>query len=74
MLYLGMKIKLGMQYRDVVTGFVGTAVSCTKYLYGESRIGLQPFVDGNNTLPDVILLHPDRLELAEERKIAIDPN
>ena len=36
------EIQLGADYEDVVTGFVGTAISRVTYLSGCDRVGLQP--------------------------------
>lgn len=35
-------IKLGSRVRDIYTGFTGTAVARTEWLYGCSRIGIEP--------------------------------
>ena len=37
-----MKVKLGCEYRDIVTGIQGIAVAKYKYLNGCDRICLQP--------------------------------
>jgi len=34
-------VKLGQLYKDSITGFEGTAVSITDYLYGCRRAGLE---------------------------------
>jgi len=37
-----MAVKLGTTVTDAITGFSGTSVSRTEYLYGCVRIGVQP--------------------------------
>ena len=35
-------VKLGRKYRDTISGFEGTAVAITEWLYGCRRVGLAP--------------------------------
>ena len=36
-------VKLGKVYKDKFTGFTGTAMARTEYLYGCTRVGLQSY-------------------------------
>jgi len=36
------EIKLGYRYRDVISGFKGIAIGISHWLYGCTRVGLQP--------------------------------
>lgn len=56
------KIKLGEEYKDSVTGFVGTATSRTEYLTGCVHIGLQPKVDKDNKIPEAQFFDESRLD------------
>lgn len=60
-----MKVKLGKNYRDPITGFSGVAVSRTIYLYGCSRIGLQSQVNKDGRIPDTYYF--DELQLLEAK-------
>ena len=45
-------INLGDEVKDTVSGFVGQAISRHKYLQGCDRIGVQPKVKKDGTLPE----------------------
>ena len=44
-------INLGNKYKDVVSGFIGIAVSRHSYINGCERITLQPEIDKDGKLP-----------------------
>jgi len=48
------KIKLGNEFEDSVTGFKGIAVSRTEYLTGCDRIEIQPRVDEKGEITDSV--------------------
>lgn len=47
-------IELGDYVQDTVTGFKGVAVARTQWLYGCSRINIQPKIDKDGKLGDTI--------------------
>ncbi len=47
------RIELGVEVRDIASGFTGTAISRHEYLYGCERINIQPRVrDEDGKLPE----------------------
>jgi len=45
-------VNLGDEVKDVVTEFQGIVVAKTKYLHGCSRVGVQPKIKKDGTLPE----------------------
>ena len=56
-------IVLGNNVRHKVSGYSGTVVSITKYLYGLPLYGVQPTADNSNNLPSVEYFYGDALSL-----------
>lgn len=56
------EIKLGKEYRDVITGFVGTAIAMTTWINGCVRITLCPKVDKDGKLPENACVDIEQLE------------
>jgi len=61
-----MKIVLGKKYKDKVSGFTGIAISCSTFLNGCSRIGIQSPIDEKGKLPDEKWFDDMQLELVDE--------
>ena len=68
------QIQMGADYRDVVTGFVGTAVAHTRYITGCDRVSLQPALkpDELSKIPEwqtfdftMLMLDPEQNPLLE---------
>ena len=55
-------IELGQTVKDKVSGFVGVAVTSHEYLNGCRRISVQPPVDKDGKLPDVVTFDEPQLE------------
>lgn len=64
-------INLGDKVKDVVSGFVGIAVSRHSYLNGCARIGVQPEVDKDGKLPEYETFDEPQLQVIEKSKINI---
>lgn len=62
------EITLGDYVKDVVTGFVGTAISEHYYLYGCRRITVQPRVDKEGKVPECATFDELSLELVPDEK------
>jgi len=45
-------IKIGETVKDIVTGFKGVVTSRTEYLYGCTRLGVQPKADKDGKMPE----------------------
>lgn len=48
----GAKVKLGMEVKDIVTGYTGIAVAATEYLQGCRRVTVQAKMKKDGTVPD----------------------
>lgn len=62
-------VEMGEQYRDTLTGFVGTAVGRAEYLGGNQSVQLTR--KGANDFPQDIWLHPLRLTADHDRQLGI---
>jgi hypothetical protein len=62
-------VKLGTYVVDRVTGFAGTAVSRTEYLYGCVRIGVQPHkVNADGKVAEIDYFDEQRLDAGSPAK------
>jgi hypothetical protein len=57
---------LGVKVKDIVSGFVGTAVASHHYRNGCVRITVQPDVDKDGKLPDSATFDEPDLEIIGE--------
>ena len=62
-----MKLKLGIKYKDNITGFEGIATSRVEYLTGCVHIGLQAPVDKDGKIPDPQYFDESRLDSRVEK-------
>lgn len=46
------EVLMGQKAECLVTGFAGTIISITQYLYGVRRIGIQPLIDKDGKIPE----------------------
>jgi hypothetical protein len=60
------EIELGQEVRDTVSGFQGIAVCRHIYLNGCARISIQPPVDKEGKLPEVVTLDEPQLEVIKK--------
>ncbi len=58
-------IPLGVMVTDKVSGFMGVAVSRSTWLYGVDRIGIQPQVKEDGTVPNEMTIDITQLKLTE---------
>ena len=71
-----MKVELGKEYTDPISGYKGVAVNRIEYLYGCVRIGLQGKVNADGKKPDpeyfdeprLLLVEPEPLPIPEGKK------
>lgn len=61
-------MQLGDTCRDIISGFTGTAVARTQWLYGCDRITLQPPVDKDGKLPDNSSFDIMQIEVVQKAK------
>lgn len=69
----GNRIQLGQKVRDPLSGLVGQVVTISDWLYGCTRIGIQP--DGNKDGKpfDIFYIDEPQVEIVEETKLAPAP-
>jgi hypothetical protein len=72
------QVQLGAVVRDVITGFVGTAIQKRETLNGNVQLAVQPKnKDGENALPEAHFLDHHTLKVAEDCEqlthLAIEP-
>ena len=59
---MALLVTLGEEYRDRITGFVGTATSRTQFLNGCIQVGLEPKMKrGSAKVEEVMYFDEDRL-------------
>lgn len=68
-----MRIELGDEARDTVTGFKGIAIVRSEYISGCARIGLQPPMDKEGKLPDALHFDEPMLEVTKAKRIPAQP-
>ena len=67
-----MAIKLGSKVRDSITGFEGVAVSVVTFLYGCTRIGIEPEkLDDKGTPIEMQYFDEQRVEVVKEQKAPV---
>ena len=66
------EVLLGAKVRDKVTGLEGIAVSRHDYLYGCTRISIQPEVDKDGKVPDIHTCDAPQLEIVGEPLLKTD--
>lgn len=54
--------KLGKEYKDKISGFIGVAVAKTEWINGCVRITLQPKLDKDGKIQDNVCLDIEQLE------------
>jgi hypothetical protein len=62
-------INLGDEVEDTVSGFKGIAISRHIYLQGCDRIGIQPPMKKDGTLPDAISFDEPQLKVTKPKKV-----
>lgn len=68
-----MKIQLGDEVKDTVTGFKGIAIVRSEYISGCARVGVQPGVDKEGKIPDAQHFDEPMLQVIKAAKIAQKP-
>lgn len=56
------EVKLGKEYRDKISGFVGVAVARTEWINGCVRVTLSPKLDKDGKWQDNVCLDVEQLE------------
>lgn len=62
--------KLGLEVKDVVSGFTGVVVAKHTYINGCERLTVQPKVDKDGKLPEEKTFDEPQLEIVSKKKIA----
>jgi hypothetical protein len=63
------EVQMGQKVECLVTGFAGTVVSITQYLYGVRRIGIQPLVDKDGKIPEGQDVDEPQVKIVDENKV-----
>lgn len=66
------EIKLGNEYKDVISGFTGIAIARTEWINGCVRVTLSPKLDKDGKFQDSVCLDVEQLE-ATGNAITITP-
>jgi hypothetical protein len=69
-----MAVKLGNKVRDTITGFTGIAVGRTEWLYGCTRIGVEPTELKDGKLVVAQWLDEQRLVVVEPTAPVVSPD
>jgi hypothetical protein len=56
------EIKLGHEYKDVISGFTGIAIAKTEWINGCVRVTLSPKLDKDGKFQDSVCLDIEQLE------------
>ena len=64
-------VELGDEVKDTVTGFIGIVVARHQYLYGCTRISVQPPVDKDGKVPDSHGFDEPQLEILKPKKTPV---
>jgi len=67
-----MKINLGDEVIDIVSGLKGIAISKHSYLYGCSRISIQPPIDENGKPQEIVSFDEPQLRVVTKNKIQFE--
>lgn len=65
-----MKIKLGDEVREKVSGFTGVATARTLWLHGSDTIRIQPHVDSDGDLPESFAFEESSVEKFIKQKVS----
>lgn len=66
-----MAVKLGSRVKDMYTGFAGIAIGRTDWLYGCSRIMIEPTELREGKPVDSVWFDEQRVELVEEEPVKV---
>lgn len=66
------KINLGDKVKDPVTGFTGIVVARTEWLYGCTRINVQPAVDKDGKMVEINSFDEPQLIVLKEGAIKVE--
>lgn len=64
--------RLGLRARDKITGYEGIIYSFVKYLYGCNQYGINPGIDKDGKLKEVVWFDEGRIEIVGEGILAAD--
>jgi len=62
------QIKLGDKVSDKVTGYQGTVIAITYYLYASKSFGVRGPLDKDGKIPDAYWFEEGSLEITEQQK------
>lgn len=62
------KFKNGQKVRDRLSGFEGTITAEVEYMNGCIRYQIQPWIRGDGTFQDSVIIDEQQLDLLVERK------
>lgn len=62
-------IELGVEVRDIVTGFSGTTIARTEWLNGCARLTVQPKIGKDGKLPDNATFDEPQLSVVSKKKV-----
>ena len=65
-----MRITLGQQVKDSITGYSGTVVGWTLFLYGCERVGIQGPLDKDGKVPDIVWFDEEQVIALPIKRIA----
>ena len=65
-----MSIELGQQVKDSITGYKGTAVGRTSWLYGCERIAIQGPLDKDGKVPELVWFDETQLVMLHLKRVA----
>jgi hypothetical protein len=66
-------IQLGSRVRDVYTGFEGTAIARTEWLYGCARVSVEPTELKDGKVQDTVTFDEQRLEVLTDAAPIVSP-
>ena len=67
-----MKVELGIEVKDKVTGFKGITIARTEWLNGCARIGVQAKMKKDGTVPDSQWFDEPQLDIINKNKIKLN--
>lgn len=66
------KVELGDEVQDTVTGFKGTVVAITYWLHQCARAAVQPKVDKDGKVPEMLTFDIPSLKILKKAAIKVD--
>lgn len=66
-----MKIELGDEVRDNITGYQGVVVGLSEYAWQKKSIGVQSKIDKEGEMNDVYWFDYDRMDIIKKRKFSL---